>query len=594
MDNAWRIVRLWLGTAFRAAPVLMGVLCVLVAIQSVTSPVQTYGVKLLVDGLTGAQNTAITWGIGVIVAGFAVSFVTMVVTDPMRDTALERVARQVHADLLDVTTRVPGIMHHERSDFADRLELIRERSWRLGVGAEIVLYAVATLANTGTVLTMLASVHPLLLVLPLLGSARIWSAYVSGRMEQQAWEDTMQQERLTDRLADIAKDPRSGLELRVFGLTSVLVDRIIKLQNDRYRVLLRATQRGGLVDGGMRLVFAAAYIAAVIWVVWRARNGLASAGDVVLLLLIAPQLDQMTGGIAQNVYWVGEVIRSFARYEWLREYGREHAWSEATTPAPKRLTSGIVLRDAGFAYPGSDQAVLSHINLSLPAGSTVALVGENGAGKTTLVKLLARLYDPTEGAVLVDGVDLREIRPGDFRRQMSAGFQDFTRFEFTVREAVGIGDLDRMDDEEAVWAALRRGDAVGLVDDLPGGLDAQLGKRFSGGVEVSGGQWQRLALARAFMRDEPLLLLLDEPTAALDPAAEHALFERFAAAARQAAARTGGITVLVSHRFSTVRMADRIVVLENGQIIETGPHEELVAAGGHYAELFEMQARAYR
>ena len=594
MDSAWRVVRLWLGTAFRAAPVLMGVLCVLVAVQSVTSPVQTYGVKLLVDGLTGAQSTAITWGIGVIVAGFAVSFVSMVVTDPMRDTALERVARQVHADLLDVTTRVPGIMHHERSDFADRLELIRERSWRLGVGAEIVLYAVATLANTGTVLTMLASVHPLLLVLPLLGSARIWSAYVSGRMEQQAWEDTMQQERLTDRLADIAKDPRSGLELRVFGLSSVLVDRIIKLQNDRYRVLLRATQRGGLVDGGMRLIFAAAYIAAVIWVVWRARSGLASAGDVVLLLLIAPQLDQMTGGIAQNVYWVGEVIRSFARYEWLREYGREHAWSEATTPAPKRLTSGIVLRDAGFAYPGSDQAVLSHINLSLPAGSTVALVGENGAGKTTLVKLLARLYDPTEGAVLVDGVDLREIQPGDFRRQMSAGFQDFTRFEFTVREAVAIGDLARMDDEEAVWAALRRGDAVGLVDDLPGGLDTQLGKRFSGGVEVSGGQWQRLALARAFMRDEPLLLLLDEPTAALDPAAEHALFERFAAAAKQAAARTGGITVLVSHRFSTVRMADRIVVLEDGQIIETGAHEELVAAGGHYAELFEMQARAYR
>ena len=177
----------------------------------------------------------------------------------------------------------------------------------------------------------------------------------------------------------------------------------------------------------MRLVFAAAYIAAVIWVVWRARNGQASAGDVVLLLLIAPQLDQMTGGIAQNVYWVGEVIRSFARYDWLREYGKEHAWSEATTPAPKRLTSGIVLRDVGFAYPGSDQAVLSHINLSLPAGSTVALVGENGAGKTTLVKLLARLYDPTEGAVLVDGVDLREIQPGDFRRQMSAGFQDFTR-----------------------------------------------------------------------------------------------------------------------------------------------------------------------
>ncbi|MEQ4206849.1 ABC transporter ATP-binding protein [Actinopolymorpha sp. B9G3] len=594
MDRTVRVLRLWLGTAFRAAPVLIGLLCLLVAVQSVTSPMQTYGVKLLVDGLTGTENSAIGWGIGVIVAGFAVSFVSMVLTDPMRDTAQERVARQVHADLLDVTTGVPGIMHHERSDFADRLELIRERSWRLGVGAEILLFAVATLANTATVLTLLASVHPLLLVLPLLGSARIWSAYVSGRMEQEAWEETMQQERLTDRLADIAKDPRSGLELRVFGLNSVLVDRIIKLQNDRYRVLFGATKRGGLIDGTVRLGFAAAYIAAVIWVVWRARQGQASAGDVVLLLLIAPQIDQMTGGIAQNVYWVGEVIRSFARYDWLREYAKEHAWDETSAPAPKRLTSGIVLRDVGFAYPGSDKPVLSHVNLSLPAGSTVALVGENGAGKTTLVKLLARLYDPTEGAVLVDGVDLRAIPPGEWRQRMSASFQDFTKFEFTVRESVGIGDLARMDDEETVGTALRRGGAVGVVRDLPNGLDTQLGKRFSEGVEVSGGQWQRLALARAFMRDEPLLLLLDEPTAALDPAAEHALFEQFAAAAKVAAARTGGLTVLVSHRFSTVRMADLIVVMEDGQITETGAHEDLVGSGGRYAELFELQARAYR
>lgn len=594
MDRAWRILRLWLGTAFRAAPWLMAISCLLVAVQSVTSPVQTYGVKLLVDGLTGTEKSAIGWGIGVIVAGFAVSFVTMVLTDPLRDTAQERVARQVHADLLDVTTGVPGIMHHERSDFADRLELIRERSWRLGVGAEILLYGVATLANTATVLTLLASVHPLLLVLPLLGSARIWSAYLNGRMEQKAWEDTMQQERLTDRLADIAKDPRSALELRLFGLTSVLVDRIIKLQNDRYRVLLRATKRGGLLDGGMRLGFAAAYAAAVIWVVWRARHGQASAGDVVLLLLIAAQIDQMTGGIAQNVYWLGEVIRGFALYDWLREYAKEQAWAGASVPAPKRLRSGIVLRNLGFSYPGSDGAVLSRINISLPAGTTVALVGENGAGKTTLVKLLARLYDPTEGAVLVDGVDLRDFPPGEWRRSMSAGFQDFTKFEFTVRESVGVGDLARSDDERAVWAALRRGGGTELVHDLRGGLDTQLGKRFSGGVELSGGQWQRLALARAFMRDEPLLLLLDEPTAALDPAAEHALFEEFAAAAKASAARTGGITVLVSHRFSTVRMADLIVVLEDGQVIETGAHDDLVAAGGQYAELFNLQARAYR
>jgi ATP-binding cassette subfamily B protein len=332
----------------------------------------------------------------------------------------------------------------------------------------------------------------------------------------------------------------------------------------------------------------------VIWVVWRARNGQATAGDVVLLLLIAPQLDQMTGGIAQNVFWVGEVVRSFARYDWLREYARENAWAEVSAPTPKRLTSGIVLRDVAFAYPGSEGSVLSGINLTLPAGSTVALVGENGAGKTTLVKLLARLYDPTSGSVRIDDVDLRDLDANDWRQRMSAGFQDFVKFEFTARETVGIGDASRIDDEAALASALRRGDAESVVARLPNGLDTQLGKKFKGGVELSGGQWQRLALARAFMRERPLLLLLDEPTAALDPEAEHALFEEFATASRETARETGGITVLVSHRFSTVRMADLIVVLENGRIAELGSHERLLANGGRYAELFEMQARAYR
>ncbi len=594
MDRAWRILRLWLGTAFRAAPLLMGVSCVLVAVQSVTSPMQTYGVKLLVDGLTGTVKTPIAWGIGVIVLGFAVSFVSMVLADPLRDTAQERVARQVHADLLDVTAGIPGIMHHERADVSDRLELIRENSWRLGIGAEVLLYAVASLANTATVLALLTSIHPVLLVLPILGAARIWSAYASGRADQTAWEKTMHQERLTDRLAEIAKDPRNALELRVFGITRNLVSRMIKLQDDRYRVLFRATRWGVLVDGGVRLGFGAAYIAAVIWVVWRARQGQASAGDVVLLLLIAPQIDQMTGGIAQNVYWVGEVVRSFARYEWLREYAAEHAWAEVSAPAPARLTSGITLRDVSFAYPGSDGPVLSDVNLTLPAGSTVALVGENGAGKTTLVKVLARLYDPSAGAVLIDGVDLRTMPAEEWRLRMSAGFQDFVKFEFTARETVAIGDLSRLNDDAALASALRRGDAESVVSRLPQGLDTQLGKRFSDGVELSGGQWQRLALARAFMRERPLLLLLDEPTAALDPEAEHALFEQFAAVSRDAARSTGGITILVSHRFSTVRMADLIVVLDKGRVIEVGSHAELVANGGQYAELFELQARAYR
>jgi ATP-binding cassette subfamily B protein len=572
----------------------MAMSTVLVAARAITAPLQTYGVSRLVDGIAADQSSTIALGIGIIIGGLAVSFVADVVGWPLQDTAQERMAGRVHADLLDVTTGVPGLSHHERPDVADRLELVRERAWRMGVGAEVLLWAFATVTNTATVLTLLGSVQPLLLVLPLLGATRIWSAYLSSTRQQKAWEDSLPQERLVDRLIEVAKDPRTGLELRVFGLGKVLLDKIFALQTERFQRRVAAARWGGKVDGVVRLAFGLAYAAAVVWIIARARDGLQTAGDVVLVLLLAPQVDQMTGGIAQNVYWVGEVVRSFSRYDWLREYAKENSWQQSVTPAPARLRSGIELRNVGFSYPGSDSAVLSAIDLTVPAGSAVALVGENGAGKTTLVKLLARMYDPTTGRILVDGVDLATISPDAWRSQLSAGFQDFVKFELTAGLVVGIGDVERADDEAAVRAAIARGDAESVIAGLPRGLDTQLGKKFTDGVELSGGQWQRLALARAFMRERPLLLLLDEPTAALDPEAEHRLYEQYAAAARIAATETGGITVLVSHRFSTVRMADLIVVMHNGRVEEVGTHEDLLTHGGRYAELFELQARAYR
>jgi ATP-binding cassette subfamily B protein len=220
------------------------------------------------------------------------------------------------------------------------------------------------------------------------------------------------------------------------------------------------------------------------------------------------------------------------------------------------------------------------------------LVGENGAGKTSLVKLLCRFYDPTEGTITVDGTDIRSFAYEDWRSRLAAGYQDFARFELLARETVGVGDLPRMADASAVASALRRANADGVVEQLPEGLETQLGRQWDG-VDLSGGQWQRLALSRALMRAAPALLILDEPTAALDAPTEHALFERFTRAAR-AGATAGTITLLVSHRFSTVRMADVIVVLEDGRIKEVGSHDELVAAGGLYAELYEIGARAYR
>ncbi len=245
--------------------------------------------------------------------------------------------------------------------------------------------------------------------------------------------------------------------------------------------------------------------------------------------------------------------------------------------------------------------MLEDVNLHLVPGSVVAIVGENGAGKTTLVKLLCRLYQPTSGRILVDGVELARMPPDPWRLRLAGAFQDFFRFEFKARHTVGVGDVAKLDDGPAVEAAVERGGATDVVDRLTAGLDTQLGPTWPDGVELSFGQWQKLALARGFMRERPLVLVLDEPTAALDAETEHALFERFAAAARagrqdgvRQLAAEGRITILVSHRFSTVRMADYIVVLDGAHVAELGTHDALMAKGGQYAQLYTIQAAAYR
>jgi len=255
----------------------------------------------------------------------------------------------------------------------------------------------------------------------------------------------------------------------------------------------------------------------------------------------------------------------------------------------------IRLDHVSFAYPGTSRVVLDDVSVALPAGAVVAIVGENGAGKTTLVKLLAKMYEPSSGSIYVDELPLARISTDKWRERVSGAFQDFFRFEFRVRYTVGLGDVPRMDDEPAVLAAVDRSGAGDVVTRLTSGLETQLGPTWPAGVELSFGQWQKLALARGFMREEPLLLVLDEPTAALDAETEHALFERYAAAARgREGKRTGRITILVSHRFSTVRMADLIVVLDGARLVQVGTHEELMAKGGQYAELYGIQAAAYR
>ncbi len=309
---------------------------------------------------------------------------------------------------------------------------------------------------------------------------------------------------------------------------------------------------------------------------------------------VAGQVNQQVSAavtVVRDLQSLADSLRRLDRVDTL--VGARAAAPGAAAP-PDRLCTGIGIENVTFAYGQDGEPTLRDVSVFLPAGKTVAIVGENGSGKTTLVKLLCGLHLPTSGRILVDGADLRTFDASAWRHKLAAGFQDFVRFELPALHVVGIGDLPRRSDARAVATALRRAGADDVVGTLDDGLDTRIGKSYTDGVELSGGQWQKLALGRAFMRDEPLLLLLDEPTAALDAETEHALFERYAERARRLGRQTGAVTVFVTHRFSTVRAADLIIVLADGAIAEVGGHAELMRAQGLYAELYALQAESYR
>jgi ATP-binding cassette subfamily B protein len=319
-----------------------------------------------------------------------------------------------------------------------------------------------------------------------------------------------------------------------------------------------------------------------------------SLGTVLMAVSLIRRSRNQLAATAQRSGALVNTLATADRVFWLEDHAAEQAALAGTLPAPDRLLRGIELRGVTFGYPGTSREVLSNFDVTLPAGATVALVGENGSGKTTLVKLLLGMYRPDSGEILIDDTPLSALDPTAWRSRCTAAFQDFARFHLPAVESVGIADLPTSTDEPAALAALERAGAGELPDQLPDGLATMVGTVYTGGHGLSGGQWQKLALGRAMRRAEPLLVVLDEPTASLDAPSEHALFERYAAAAGREARRSGAVTVLVSHRFSTVGMADLIIYIESGHAVEFGSHQDLLAAGGRYAELFELQAAGYR
>jgi ATP-binding cassette subfamily B protein len=502
---------------------------------------------------------------------------------------------RVERELGELVQGPVSIELHERQDYADKLELMRKESWEIAAGVQTVLTALTLAAQIVLTAVLLARLEPWLLLLPVFAVPPLVAGRMAEARRDRAELATAEPRRLGWHLLEFAVSPVAAKEIRIFGLRDVLRQRQVQARRAE-EVPLRRAESAGL---GLRLVgqllFAIGYVAAVVVVVRAAIAGERSVGDVVLVITLAVQTNAQAAGVVTVADGLQRNARAMSWVRWLRrESARTADPMVADQPVPAAIRDGIDLTGVAFRYPGTDHDVLRDVTVRIPAGATVAIVGDNGAGKSTLVKLLSRFYRPTAGEITVDGVDLRRIDPARWRERITAGFQDFVKLEATAAESIGVGDLPRLGDSAAVAAAVHRADAQVVVDRLPAGLDSHLGKSYEDGEELSGGQWQRVALSRAMMRDEPLLLLLDEPTAALDPLTEHALFERYAASARDVGRRTGAITVLVSHRFSTVRMADLILVVSDGRIAESGDHQALMALGGVYAELFTLQAQAYR
>ena len=592
LPNQRRAVLHILRLGFRFEPALLWISFATTLAGAVPDALVALWLGLIAKGLAHPRNPDRTL---LVIAGCGMGFscvggwVLRSGSDRLHQRFRQRlgVALETHVARLQATT--VGIEQHERPEVLDRLAMLRDQVFTLDHIFLSVFGIFGIVIRLVVVMGILASVHPAMFFLGLAALPPVVVAAGVGRKVSTVWEGEAANRRLARHLFVLGTEAPSAKELRVGGaLDAVAADRAAAW--DAFQVPVRRMRiRSGLAQTAAWSVFAAAFVGAVAIVARTSHDGYAA----LIVIAAGARLTAYIGLAATEINTWGFFIQGSQRLLWLEELV-ERRRGHANGAPPSRLVDGITLDDVSFAYPGTNQPlVLDHVDLHLPAGAVIAVVGENGAGKSTLVKLLAKLYEPTGGRIVVDGVDLATIAAPLWRERMAGAFQDFVRFELAAQRTVGLGDLPRIDDADAVTGAVAQAGATDVIDGLSDGLSTQLGPSWPGGVDLSGGQWQKLALARGLVRTDSLLVVLDEPTSALDAETEHALFERFAEQARSAS-EAGRVTVLVSHRFSTVRMADLIVVLSGTSVAEVGTHDELVALGGTYAELYDIQASAYR
>src|SRR5467141_284086 len=588
LSSMWRLCKL----GYRHEPRLMVVAFVLSQLAALPDALLALWLMLLGKGVLEHRPAMLQGSATALGVSAAATWFLRTLSTRVQRRFRDKVTIALESHVARLQASVATIAHQERPEYLDRLSMLRNQVFVLDHMYMSLLSTLGWILRLGVTLALLASIHPALMLLAAFAVPTVLTSTWRPEVERSAQERGAQTNRLARHLFTIATTAPPGKEVRVTGIGERLITERRAAWERWYGPVAHARWGSAFWHALAWAIFGLAYVGAVAFV----SSGIgAPASQVLLVLAAGARLSAYIGATVGEIGFLrGFWMDGSRRLAWLEDYAASEAAS-GDLPVPAVLHRGIRLDHVSFAYPGTSRVVLDDVSVTLPAGAVVAIVGENGAGKTTLVKLLAKMYEPSSGAILVDDTPLKRVPAGEWRARLAGAFQDFFRFEFLARQTVGLGDVPRLDDEPAVFAAVERAGAGDVVARLTSGLDMQLGPTWPRGVELSFGQWQKLALARGFMREQPLLLVLDEPTAALDAETEHALFERYAATARGTGERDGGrVTILVSHRFSTVRMADLIVVLDGARLVEVGTHDELMAKSGQYSELYSIQAAAYR
>jgi len=552
-------------------------------------PVATlYVSKLLVDEVVAGANSPLVWRylaieVALVLATDLLGRLMGLCDSLLADLFTNQITLKLmrHAASLDLVT-------FEDPKFQDKLERARRQTTdRLSM-----LFLVASLGQQAlSLVAMSASVivySPLFFACLVISLIPVfWSESHFAAMAYSLLYRWTPERRQIDYLRLLGASHTTAKEVKLFGLSGYLIDRADQLFQRFYKENRALAIRRATVNYLWSLLPNSAYYASFAYILQQALTRVISVGDLIFLTRAFSNCRALLAQIFQNLSRVAEqalYVRDLFDF-----FETKPALPIAANPlpVPKPMREGFRFENVVFAYPGAAKNVLDGISFQLAPGQKIALLGENGAGKTTLVKLLCRLYDPTAGRITLDGRDLRDYDLESLRREIGVIFQDFLKYDATAGDNIGFGSIEALANEQQMGVASEKSYANSVIGSLPDGYATMLGRRFEGGIELSQGQWQKIALARAYMRDAQLLIL-DEPTASLDARAEYEVFERFANLT------AGKSAVLISHRFSTVRMADQILVLEHGKILEQGSHEQLVARGTRYAELFELQAAGYR